>query len=351
MPEPLPVAQGAPASVLDGALGLALAASVPLRIEGPLQGADLEVARAAAQIAAAGDAAAQLASPGWHELSLPPPRAGLHVIDLQANGAVARALWTLSWPLALLGKPSELRLRGSNHEEGSPTFHHLRFGWAQLATHFGLKLTLALTEAGFGEAGEIVAALDPAPALLPIQAMHRGILRQVNVIAAVAGGRNDAALEAAAEVVKAMRRRGLLAEAERVPLPLSTSAQARNRWALTATAEFESTVVAVSEVAQWNRLGDAQAIGERVAQRLQDFLGRRGAVDAVMGERLLLPSFLCAAGLGARAGTPPSCHYSTSEITAPLLQLATLARHALPVRAAVDGAEGESGVVVVAPAA
>ncbi|HEX4385935.1 MAG TPA: RNA 3'-terminal phosphate cyclase, partial [Myxococcales bacterium] len=276
---------------------------------------------------------------------------GLHLLELPAPFAVARALWTLSWPLALLGKPSELWLRGSNHDEGAPTFHDLRLCWSQLAAQFGLKLSLELTEAGFGEPGELVASLDPAPALLPFQAMHRGLLRQVSVIAAVAGGRNEAALEAAEEVVKAMRRRGLVSEAERVPLPLSQAAQARSRWALTATAEFESSIVSVSEVGQWNRLGDAQAVGERVAQRLQQFLETRGALDASMAERMLLPSFLCAAGLGARAGTPPSCHYSTSEITPGLLQLATLARMALPVRAIVDGPEGDAGVVVVAPSA
>ena len=351
MREPLHVASGAPSAVLDGALGLALAAGAPLRIEGPLQGADLLMAEAAAQIAGVPEAARRLAGPGSHELTLPLPRAGLHVLELNAPFAVARALWTLSWPLALLGKPSELRLRGSNHDEGAPTFHDLRLCWSQLAAQFGLKLSLELTEAGFGEPGELVATLDPAPALLPLQAMHRGLLRQVSVVAAVAGGRNEAALEAAEEVVKAMRRRGLLAEAERVPLPLSQQAQTRGRWALTATAEFESSIVSVSEVGQWNRLGDAKAVGERVAIRLQEFLETRGALDASMAERLLLPSFLCAAGLGARAGTPPSCHYSTSRITPGLLQLATLARMALPVRAIVDGQEGDAGVVVVAPSA
>jgi RNA 3'-terminal phosphate cyclase len=351
MREPLQVATGAPSAVLDGALGLALSAGASLRIEGPLLGADLQVARAAAQIAGVAEAARPLEEPGWHELVLPFPRAGLHLLELQAPLAVARALWTLSWPLALLGKPSELRLRGSNHDQGAPTFHDLRLCWSQLVAQFGLKLSLELTEAGFGEPGEMVAMLDPAPALLPLQAMHRGLLRQVSVVAAVAGGRNEAALEAAEEVVKAMRRRGLVAEAERVPLPLSPSAQARSRWALTATAEFESSIVSVSEVGQWNRLGDAKSVGERVAQRLQQFLERRGALDAGMAERLLLPSCLCAAGVGARAGTPPSCHYSTSEITPGLLQLATLARMALPVRAIVDGVEGDSGVVIVAPAA
>jgi len=57
-----------------------------------------------------------------------------------------------------------------------------------------------------------------------------------------------------------------------------------------------------------------------------------------------------AAGLGARAGTAPTCHFTTSNVSEGLVSLATLARRMLPVKAVVDGAVGEEGVVVVAPA-
>ena len=340
-------------AVLDGAVGLSLAAGVPLRLQAPLHGADLEVAIAAVKLggdpAAVESAREALSRSGGTELSLPHPRAGMHVLQFVEPGAVQRALCALSWPLALLGKPSELRLRGPNHSEGAPGFHDLRLGWAPFAARFGLKMSLELTEAGFGsDEGELVVALDPAPALMPLHAMHRGLLRQASVVAAVAGGQHDPALEAAQQVVRAMRRHGVIAEAERVPLPAAASAQGRSRWAVTAVVDFENSLVSVSELGQWG--ADAAQVGERVAQRLGAFLGRRGAVDAAMAERLLLPSFLCAAGLGARAGTPPGCHYTTSEVTAALIELATLARKALPVRAVVDGAQGEEGVVVVTPA-
>src|SRR5438874_2085510 len=312
-------------AVLDGAIGLALATGVPLRLRGPLRDADLALALAAVKLGGDADEAQDLLSgTGEVEMTLPHPRAGVHVLDLPYPGAVARALWTLSWPLALLGKPSELRLRGPNHSEGSPTFHDLRLGWAPVAGQFGLKLSLELAQAGFGgDDGELVATLDPAPALTPLHLVHRGILRQVSVVAAVAGGRHEAALEAAEQVVKAMRRQGVLAEAERVPLP----APGRSRWAITATAEFEHCVVSVSELGPADAPGGGD-VGQRVAQRLARFLERRGAVDGSTAERLLLPSLLCAAGLGARAGTPPSCHYTTSEITAGPLELATIARPA-----------------------
>jgi RNA 3'-terminal phosphate cyclase len=331
--------------VLDGAVALALATGAPLRLQGPVNGSDLELILAAVKLGDPGaveGAREKLAQQGAVELPLPRPRAGVHVIEL---GVPARALWTLSWPLALLGKPSELRLLGPNFVEGVPTFHDLRLGWAPFAAQFGLKVSLELTQAGFAsEQGEMVAALDPAPALTPFHLVHRGLLRQVTVVAAVGSGRHEAGLEAAQQAVRALRRQGVIAEAERVPLPVARGGEGRSRWAITATAEFEHSVVSVSE------LGPALSAGELVAERLGQFLSRRGALDGRTAERLLLPSLLCAAGLGARAGPPPSCHYTTSELTAGLVELATQARTALPVRAVVDGAVGEEGVVVVTPA-
>ncbi len=338
--------------VLDGAIGLALATGVPLRLSGPLRDGDLALALAAAKLGGDPEELRELLSRDREiEVSFPHPRAGVHVLDLPFPGGPARALLTLCWPLALLGRPSELRLRGPNHSEGAPTFHDLRLGWAPLAAQFGLKVGLELTQAGFGsEEGEIVAALDPAPALTSLRAVHRGLLRQVSVVVAVAGGRPEAAQEAAEQVVRAMRRRGVIAEVERVPLPIAASSPARSRWAITATAEFENSVITVSALGQAPALVEPEQ-GDRVAERLSRFLERRGAVDATTAERLLLPCCLCAGGLGARAGAPPSCHYTANEVTSALLELATIARRALPVRAVVDGAQGEEGVVVVAPQA
>jgi len=268
-------------AVFDGAIGLALATGVPLRLRGPLTDADLALAVAAVKLGGDGEPAReQLSAEGEIELTLPRPRAGVHLLELPHAGAVARALWTLSWPLALLGKPSELRLRGPNHGEGAPTFHDLRLGWAPCAARFGLKIRLELTQAGFGtDEGEIVALLDPAPALTAFRAVHRGILRQVTVVAAVGGGRYEAAQEAAQQVVRAMRRRGVIAEAERVPLPLPSSSTARSRWAITATAEFENSVVTVSALGQAPALVGPEQ-GDRVAERLSRFLERRGAPQA-----------------------------------------------------------------------
>src|SRR6202030_193168 len=129
--------------------------------------------------------------------------------------------------------------------------------------------------------------LDPAPALTPLRAVHRGLLRQGAVVAAGCGGRDEAAQEGAQGGVRGTRRRGVIAEVERVPLPLAASSPTRNRWAITATAEFEHSVVTVSALGQAPALV-APEEGDRLAERLSRFLGRRGALDAGTAERVLL---------------------------------------------------------------
>ena len=371
MRTPVDLGEAPPQSLFDGALGLSLSTGVPLRLHGPIVGADAELVLSAARLGAEGPVdvlRTQLGREGPLELQLPRPRAGLHLLEMREPAAVARALWTFAWPLALLGKQSELRLKGPNHCEGAPTFHDLRLAWAPLAARFGLKVKLELPLAGFGaESGELCAQLDPAPALTPLHLVHRGLLRQVTLVAASAGSHREP-VEAAEEAQRRLRAHGVIAEIERVPLPQQSwsSLEARleprsRRFSLTAVAEFEHTIVSVSalgpgrEVPALLREGEdpealeAPAAGERVAERLAKFLACRGAIDARTAERLLLPALLCAAGLGARAGTPPSCHFTTSEVTDGLLSLATLSRKMLPVRAVVDGALGEEGVVVAAP--
>lgn len=355
----------APAQPLfDGALGIALATGLPLRLWGPVTGADAALVLAAVRIGDGNgpvelEAARELLTrAGPIVLRLQHPRAGVHVLELRAPGAMARALWTLSWPLALLGRPSELRLMGPNHCDGSPTFHELRLAWAPIAARFGLGVRLELPQAVFdGDEGEVVAFLDPAPALTPIHLVHRGLLRQVSVVVATAGPNRDEAMAAAEHAARGLRAHGVNAEAERVPLPLA-GAPGRGRWAVTALADFEHSVVSASALGPstggpailHSDESAAAMAGDRIASTLGQFLARRGALDARTAERILLPSLLCAAGLGARAGPPPSCHYTTSEVTGGLVSLATLARSMLPVRAVVDGAVGEEGVVVVTPA-
>src|SRR2546423_6513614 len=314
---PVELGEATAPSLLDGALAFALSTGAPLRLVGPLNGADAAVVMAAARI---GDAErldatrGALGRTGPVELTLGHPRAGVHVLELREDGAVPRALWALAWPLALLGRPSELRLSGPNHCEGLATFHDLRLGWVPLAARFGLKVALELPLAGFDdENGEMIAALDPAPALTPLQLVHRGILRQVTVVAATAQGRDEEPLRAAQAAARRLRVHGVIAEPERVPLPHPQGSRG-GRWSLTAVAEFQNSVFTASALgARRERpelLGPQpksppEEAGERVAERLRRVLAagggpRRRHAGAPLGAALPLP-----AGPGARRGGAP----------------------------------------------
>src|SRR5436309_3295559 len=161
-------------AVFDGAIGLALATGVPLRLRGPLTDADLALAVAAVKLGGDGEPAReQLSAEGEIELTLPRPRAGVHLLELPHAGAVARALWTLSWPLALLGKPSELRLRGPNHGEGGvreQRGHRFRArsgagaGWTGAGRPGGgaaVALSRAARSTGLRDGGEAAASRGP----------------------------------------------------------------------------------------------------------------------------------------------------------------------------------------------
>ena len=358
------------AALLDGAIALALATSAPLFLAGPLDGADLEVLLAAASLSgepAALDAArASCVQKHPPPIALPPARPGTHRLALREPGSVSRIVTALSWPLALLGRPSEWRLSGPNHCAGFPGFHDLNLAWAVQAAAFGLRVRLELGGAAFEgdapEKGELLVGLDPAPALTPLRLSHRGLLRQVTLLGASGADAHEETASALACALRKLRRRGVNAESRRVPLPVddSRAQPSSRRWALTAVAEFEHSVVSVSAIpfarAAEDKTGGgegsvAEQLGAQVAERLDAFLSSHGAVDFASAERMLIPAMLCASGLGARAGAAPPCHFTTTQVTEALVALAGLAHRVLPVRAVIDGAPGDPGVIVVAPSA
>lgn len=356
------LAKAPEAALLDGAVALALSCGAVLHLDDAPQGAGAEVIAAAAQLSGGEPAAAAalraLARGGPVDVELAPPRAGQHALALREPGAVARAVTALSWPLALAGGRSEVVLRGPNHGGSAPGFHELSLAWAAQAARFGLRAALELRAAAFPadppEQGEIALALEPLGALTPVQLSHRGLLRQVTLLAASGSGAHQESRRALEEGLRLLRLHGVNAEGDRVPLPPVRTPGPR-RWSLTAVAEFEHGVASASAAPEGASLpgpggaGEPEALGARVASAIDSFLSGRGALDAAAAERMLVPAILCAAGAGA--GPAARCHFTTAEVTPAQLSLAALAHTLYPVRAAIDGAPGEPGVIAAAPSA
>lgn len=349
-------------SVLDGAVALALATGAALRLAEPPRGAGAEVVLAAAQLsrneAVVAAARAALSGRGPVEISLPPPQPGVHALSLREPGAVARIATSLSWPLALAGGRSELRLRGPNHGGSAPGFHDLTLAWSAQAARFGLRSALELRAASFAvdppEHGEVSLSLEPLASVTPVQLAHRGLHRQVTILAASGASAHDEARRALEEALRLLRLHGVNAEGERVPLPPPRLNGSR-RWVLTAVVDLEHIVVSSSATPDGSTspgpgsAGEPEALGARLASAVDAFLSSHGALDGAAAERLLLPAILCASGAGSGNPPPSRCLLTTTEITSAQIALASLAHTLLPVRAAVDGPPGSAGVLATAP--
>lgn len=272
--------------------------------------------------------------------------AGEHVFDIGTAGSTPLLFQTLCWPLALAGGRSQLTLRGGTHQQQSPTFHFLALVWAPAMARLGFRFELALQAAGFYPegGGEITAAIDPAHPMPPLDLRHRGTLEEVEVVAMVGGLPFAVAERLAERALKRLREMGVAAQGTRVPVPARRSAGSH----LLLVAAFERAR------AGFGAIGDRGQTPERgadeVVEAFATFLRRGGAVDRHLGDQLVIPAALLAAGfLPPPPGVVPATRYAVSAVTKHLLTNAEVVKRFLPVEIAIVGREEEEGEIRVQP--
>ncbi len=275
-----------------------------------------------------------------------PVRPGTYRFDIGTAGSTPLLLQTVCWPLALAGGRSELTLCGGTHQQYSPTFHDLALVWAPCVARLGFRFELALQAAGFSPegGGEMTVVVEPAHPMPPLDLRHRGTLDAVEIIATVAGTPFAVAERLAERARRKLRDLGVVADATRVPVPVRRSAGTH----LLVLASFARTR------AGFSALGDRGQTPERAADdavaSCGAFLERGAAVERHLGDQLLVPAALVAAGLlRPPAGIVPSTRYTVSSISKHLLTNVDVVRRFLDVRITVSGAEEEEGEVVVEP--
>jgi RNA 3'-terminal phosphate cyclase (ATP) len=271
---------------------------------------------------------------------------GSYLFDIGTAGSTALLFQTLCWPLALAGSPSQLTLRGGTHQLHSPTFHDLALVWCGAVARLGFRFELALQAAGFYPegGGEMTATIAPAHPMPPLDLRQRGTLEQVEVVATVAGLPFAVAERVAERATRKLRDIGIAADATRVPVPARRSAGNH----LLVVASFARTR------AGFGALGDRGQTPERAADEavasFRTFLEGGAAVDRYLGDQLLLPAALAAAGLvPPPPGIVPATRYTVSAISKHLLTSAEVVKRFLDVEVAVLGREEEQGEVRVQP--
>lgn len=280
---------------------------------------------------------------GASELSFTPGpvRPGDYVLEVGTAGSAPLVFQCLFFPLALAGG-GQLTLRGGTHVPHSPSYHYLGGVWAPAVHAFGLSAALSLTHAGFHPEGagefhaEVVPPRDP-PALVDLPA--RGTLQDITVSTFVGGLPFAAADRQSRAAEAALRERGIYCHTQNRPLPVTRSAGS----VTFILAQFENTFAGFSAVG--DRGSAAEEVGREAAEAVTRFMESAGALDEHLGDQLLLPAALLAAGRLGPA-SPGTTRFTTARVTEHLVTQARVLERFLPVKVDVT----PEGTVEVRPA-
>ena len=359
MPRDLPILLDGSAGegggqILRTALALAAATGQPFSIENVrasrlkpgLRPQHREAARAAARLC---DAALEGDELGSSRLSFAPRRRvtpGAWAFDVGTAGSTPLLFQTLCWPLALAGGSSTITLRGGTHQDHAPSFHYLALVWAPAVARLGFRFDLALQAAGFYPegGGEFTASVEAAHPMPPLDLRHRGTLREVDVVSMVCGLPFEVAERQAARALRGLRDLGISAEAERVPMPSRASRGGH----VLIVSTFERARAGHGAVSGRER--SPEQVADDALEGFRQYVSGGAAIDAHLGDQLLVPAALVAAGLvPPPPGVVPATRYTVAAVTKHLTTNAEVIRRFLDVAIVVHGREGEEGDVVVQP--
>jgi RNA 3'-terminal phosphate cyclase (ATP) len=239
-----------------------------------------------------------------------PVRAGDYLLEVGTAGSTPLLFQCLFYPLALAGG-GRLTLRGGTHLPHSPSYHYLAGVWLPVVHAYGLPAQLTLGHAGFYPegAGDFTADVGaPEEPPLRVDLPARGMLREVRVGSFVGGLPFSIAERQSRAAVAALRERGILAEAEHRPLPVTRSVGT----VVFVLAQFEHTIAGFTALGERGR--PAEDVGREAAVALADFMETGGALDEHLADQILLPAALLASG---RLGpvTPGTTRFTAARIT------------------------------------
>ncbi len=267
-------------------------------------------------------------------------------LDIGTAGSTPLLFQTVCWPLALAAGASSVTLRGGTHQDHAPSFHYLALVWAPAVARLGFGFRFELATAGFYPegGGEFSARIEPAHPMPPLDLRQRGTLQEVEVVSMVGGLGYEIADRQAARALKGLREAGIAAQAERVPVPARLSKGGH----VLIVSTYERTRAGHGSVSARERSPEQTA--DDAVRAFREHLSGGAAVDRHLGDQILLPAALLAAGIVPPAsGVVPVTRYTVAGVTKHLTTNAGVVRRFLDVDLAVVGREDEEGEVRVQP--
>jgi RNA 3'-terminal phosphate cyclase (ATP) len=133
---------------------------------------------------------------------------------------------------------------------------------------------------------------------------------------------------------------GIAAEASRVPVPAHVSRGGQ----VLIVSTFERTRAGHGAITGLERSPEEAA--DQAVSAFRAYLSGGAAVDRHLGDQLLVPAALAAAGwIRSVAGLAPAFRFTVSDVTQHLTTSAEVVRRFLDVDITVEGREGEEGEV------
>lgn len=333
--------------LLRSALSLSLITGRPLRLRGlrarrsppGLRPQHLACLRGAEAISGGRSEGAQVGSEALTFMP-GPVKPGAYLLEMGTGGSAPLLFQCLFYPLALAGG-GELTVRGGTHLPRSPAYPYLRWIWLPAVEAYGFRGALQLVHAGFHPegAGELRGRIEPiAPPPERLSLPSRGTLQEVVVTSWVGGLPTELAERQGRLAVAALREKGTYAQAETLRLPTTRSSGG----AVFIRAQFENTAAGFTGLLE--RTGKPEAAAQAAVEAFSRFMASPGALDEHLGDQILFPAALLAAGRLGGQGAAVS-RFTVERRTGHLETHARVLEAFLPVKVELSG----EGQVQVSP--
>lgn len=251
-------------------------------------------------------------------------------LDVGTAGATSLLLQCLFYPLAIAGG-AHLSLRGGTHVTFSPSFDYLQRVWLPMVRHFGFDAVLHLDAAGFFPqgGGSVRAEVSGVTRTDESLAFDPSSVSRAEVLSTVGGLPLEIAARQNGAAVERLSRDRLRADTEVLaPKTKHSKGSACLVWAA-----LDNGLVAGSS---W--LGDrgvrAEDVGRTAAEHFLGFAHAEASLDEHLGDQLLLPAALAAAGY---LGAPRSTTFTAQAITDHLTTHANVIGQFLDVEVRIAG--------------
>jgi RNA 3'-terminal phosphate cyclase (ATP) len=297
--------------ILRTALGLSLVTGTPFTIDRIRAGREkpgllrqhLTAVRAAQDI---GQAEVSGAAIGSRVLTFRPGvvNPGTYSFSVGTAGSATLVLQTVLPALLLAQGPSTLSLEGGTHNAWAPPFDFLEKAFIPVLARMGAKIALKLERRGFYPAGggRFTASIEPCSRLERLDLPERGKIRATRATAMVA----SLPASIAQRELRVLERSLSLDRTRLKTLEVRDSIGPGN----VLQVEIESEQVTELFTSFGEKRVSAEAVAERLAKDVREYLESGAPVGEYLADQLLIP--LALAGGGSFATTPLSSHSTTN---------------------------------------